>query len=178
MCQDLFFFSFNLNWGKLLKILRYHLSGVGCIIPVSIYLCTVRLIGLTDAWQNYKPLSCKKHEFSEMQFHVVSNCFTAVLYEPLSKLYIYTIQLYIFPIVGLLLFYFFLCGGGGGGGGGGKIQELGTRLMFSNYKLAYYLTVCSRNSGPTDRCMIWVFLAVQTTISCTTFHGLLEIWVI
>ena len=43
-----------------------NLSRVGCILgylPVSIYICTIRLIELTVAWQNSKPVSCKMHVF-------------------------------------------------------------------------------------------------------------------
>ena len=39
---------------------------------------------------------------------LVPHCSTAVLYEPISKLYIYTkIQSYIFPMLGLRFFVFF-----------------------------------------------------------------------
>ena len=34
-----------------------------CILPVSMYMCTVSLIDLTVAWQNSKPVSCKMHAF-------------------------------------------------------------------------------------------------------------------
>ena len=50
-------------------------------------MCTIRLIELTVAWQNYKPVSCKMHAFSKIQ--LVSICYTAVLYgyETICKLY-------------------------------------------------------------------------------------------
>ena len=36
---------------------------IGLILPVSIYMCTIRLIELTVAWQNSKPVSSKMHAF-------------------------------------------------------------------------------------------------------------------
>ena len=50
---------------------------------------------------------------ADFQMQLVLNCHTAVLYEPISKLYIYTkTQPYIIPIVGLgfspFFFFFFL----------------------------------------------------------------------
>ena len=65
-----------------------------------------------SAWVSYKPVSCKIHTFLQMQ--LVPHCSTAVLYEPISKLYIYTKnQPYIFPMLGLRFFFsfffFFFC---------------------------------------------------------------------
>ena len=73
-------------------------------------MCTIRLIEFTVALQNSKPVSCKMHAF--LQNAIILHCCTAVLSEPVSKLYIYknsVVQMYIFPIVGLriLLFVFF-----------------------------------------------------------------------
>ena len=61
---------------------------VGCILPVSIYMCTMRLIELTVAWQNSKPVQCKMHAFIQNSISF-SHCYTMVLYEPISKLYMY-----------------------------------------------------------------------------------------
>ena len=47
---------------------------IGCILAVSMYMCKLRLMELTVAWQNV----CVSPK---------SN-YTAVLYEPVSKLYI------------------------------------------------------------------------------------------
>ena len=36
---------------------------IGCILPVSIYMCTICLIGFIVAWQNSKSVSRKMHAF-------------------------------------------------------------------------------------------------------------------
>ena len=53
---------------------------------VSIYMCT-RLIELTVAWQTLNRYHAKCMRFSKMQ--LVSHCYITVLYESISKLYIY-----------------------------------------------------------------------------------------
>ena len=50
-------------------------------------MCTIHLIELTVAWQNSKAVSCKMHAF--LQSAISFTFYTAVLYEPISKLYIY-----------------------------------------------------------------------------------------
>ena len=37
--------------------------NIGFKLPFTIYMCTFRLIELTVAWQNSKPISCKMHAF-------------------------------------------------------------------------------------------------------------------
>ena len=41
--------------------LSRSLVHIGCILPVSKYICTIHIIELTVAWQNSKPASCKMH---------------------------------------------------------------------------------------------------------------------
>ena len=86
------------------------------ISPVSIYLCTICLIELTVALQNFKPVSCKMHCFSKM--HLVVNCYTAVFYKSISKLYLYKNSALYLSDCRVTCFFFFFC----------KMQELRTRL--------------------------------------------------
>ena len=66
----------------------------------------MRLIELTVAWQNSKPVSY----ISKMQ--LVSHCYTAVLYQPISRLYICIYEnsaVYLFDARVTCLFVFCVC---------------------------------------------------------------------
>ena len=68
-------------------------------------MCTIRLIVLTVAQQNFKPVSCKMHAFL--------HCYTAILYEPISKLYLYkNSAVYLSDVGATVCFFFFLQGTG------------------------------------------------------------------
>ena len=41
---------------------QINVSRDGCILGV-LYMCTIRVIEITVAWQNAKPVSCKMHTF-------------------------------------------------------------------------------------------------------------------
>ena len=71
-------------------------------LPVSIYMCTMRLIELTVAWQNSKPVSCKMHAFLQnaISFVLLYRGFFMNQYPS----FIHTkIQPYIFPMLVLFL---------------------------------------------------------------------------
>ena len=71
-------------------------------------MCVIRVIELTVAWQNSKQYHAKCMRFSKMQ--LVPQCYTALLYEPISTLYILIKnQPYIFPMLGLRFFYVCVC---------------------------------------------------------------------
>ena len=78
--------------GCILGVL-YHLVYIaswvyiGCTLPFSIYMCTICFIEFSVAWQNSKPVSCTMHAFLQ---NAVSHCHTEILYESISKLYIYS----------------------------------------------------------------------------------------
>ena len=76
---------------------------IECILPVSIDMCTLRLIELLS-----KTLKTRAKCMRFFKIQLVSHCYTAVLYGLLSKLYIYKNQPYIFPIVFFFFFFFFV----------------------------------------------------------------------
>ena len=83
---------------------------IGSILSVSIYICTIRLIEqLVGKTPNQYHAKCM--HFSKMQ--LVSHCFTAVLYEPISKLNIYKNST-IYLSNARVMFFVFFC----------KVQEL------------------------------------------------------
>ena len=57
---------------------------IGCVLPVTCVLYDMNLQWLGKTLNQYH---AKCMHFSKMQ--LVSHCYTAVLYEPISKLYIY-----------------------------------------------------------------------------------------
>ena len=57
-----------------------------CILPVCMYMCTVRLIELKLLDKALNQYHAKCMRCSKMQ--VVSHSYTAVLYKPISELYI------------------------------------------------------------------------------------------
>ena len=78
---------------------------IGCILPVSIYMCTIRLIELKLLGKTLNQYHEKCMRFSAMQ--LVSHCYTAVLYEPISRLKIYKNSAVYLSDVRITLLFFF-----------------------------------------------------------------------